>query len=148
MPYNRVQLVTNTAAGAAVAWQKHRVQHRALCSVVLSLWHSLAPWCPVTASLVPDPVQGVEHGHVGGQRLLCDHVTNQDHKVVVWQAVGALAQLSQLQQQPGGSVTTARLLHDLGLARPSKRCSTTYTRCEMTLKLLRGESHRMHIRCK
>lgn len=49
------------------------------------------------ASLVAHAVQGVEHGHVGGQCLLSDHVAHKHHQVVVGQVGGALAQVAHLQ---------------------------------------------------
>lgn len=53
----------------------------------------LAPGAAVTAGLISDTVESVEHGHVGRQSLLSDHVPHQHHKVVIWQAVCALPQL-------------------------------------------------------
>lgn len=44
--------------------------------------------------LVSGAVQSVEHGLVGGERLLGDCVTDQADEVVVRQASGALAQLA------------------------------------------------------
>lgn len=61
-------------------------------------------WC--CASLVTDAVKGVEHCHVGGQCLLCDHVAHQNHEVVVGQQGCAGLELTHLygQEQMGGWV--------------------------------------------
>lgn len=61
-------------------------------------WTLLAPGSLFSSCLIPDSIQGVQHGHVGGQSLLGDHVPHQHHKVVIWQAVCALSQLCQLQR--------------------------------------------------
>mmetsp|Transcript_11276 Transcript_11276/g.33885 ORF Transcript_11276/g.33885 Transcript_11276/m.33885 type:complete len:452 (-) Transcript_11276:226-1581(-) len=58
-----------------------------------------------SARLVADAIQGVEHGHIGGQRLLRDHVSRQHHPVVVRQALCALPQLPHLVDEGvGGGV--------------------------------------------
>jgi hypothetical protein len=63
------------------------------------------PACPRRqgrACLVAHAVERVEHGHVGRQGFFGDHVTDDDHKVIVGQALGALAEVHHLEGERRG----------------------------------------------
>ena len=55
-----------------------------------------APGCVGCSSLIPDSIECVQHGHVRGQSLLCDHVADKHHPVIIGQLVSPLPQLYHL----------------------------------------------------
>lgn len=57
-------------------------------------------------SLVAHAVQAVDHAHVGGQRLLSDHVTHKHHQPLVGQVLAALTQGAHLWAGPAQSTAS------------------------------------------
>ena len=51
----------------------------------------LRPGACTCTSVIAYAVKRVEHRHVSGQALLCDHVAHNCHQVVIWQTLSALA---------------------------------------------------------
>ena len=77
--------------------------HGVAVSVLLRgpLPRPLGPGRARRARLVPNAVEGIQHGHVGRQCLLRDHVTHETDEVVVGDVGGTLTELADLVLEVG-----------------------------------------------
>ena len=82
----------------------HVLVHEISVAVLLGgpLAGPLGPRGAVRAGVVLGALEGVEHVHVRGERLLRDHVTDEHHKVIVGKILAALLDVGDLVEEVGG----------------------------------------------